>query len=436
MKLGDKITLEIEKVIWEGKGLGHYNGQVVMVDYALPGEKVKLLVREVKKDYIIGSLVDVIEPSKERIAPRCKHYYQCGGCSFQHTSYEYQLKLKRLASLEVISRILGREVNGEGPVRSYNPWYYRNKAQFPIAREKGKVLGGFYKKGTHEIVDLVECPLHPPVFVDILQWTKDRVRKGKFDLRYLYIRQGTSGDIMVTFVVRDRLKNSKEIARELIKTFPEVISVYENINNLQGNVILGDRFYLIEGEEKLEQRLNDTIFMVSPGSFFQVNVQLLKTIIDYIVETITPYKGGVFVDGYAGVGTFSLPLSRSSRYGYSIEENPIAVKDAIDNVKINRISNVRIRIGKTEFEVRKILKGETFDYLLVDPPRKGLDKEFSSFLSQIDIGMILYISCNPSTLARDIKILESGNFRLKKLRGFDLFPQTAHIEYVAVLERR
>lgn len=436
MKVGDRIILEVEKVIWEGKGLGHYNGQVVMVDYVLPGEKVRLLVREIKKDYIVGSLLDVIEPSKERIAPRCKHYYQCGGCSFQHTSYEHQLKLKRLASLEVISRILGREVNGEGPVRSYNPWYYRNKAQFPIAREKGKVLGGFYRKGTHEIVDLVECPLHPPVFVDILQWTKERFRKGEFNLRYLYIRQGTSGDIMVTFVVRDRLKNGRELAKELIKAFPEVVSVYENINNSQGNVILGDRFYLIEGKEKLEQRLSDTVFMVSPGSFFQVNTQLLGAIIDYILDIVTPYKGGVFVDGYAGVGTFSLPLSKSSRYGYSIEENPIAVRDAIDNVKLNRISNVRVRIGKTEFEVRKILKGETFHYLLVDPPRKGLDKEFSSFLSQIDIGMILYISCNPSTLARDIKILESGNFRLKKLRGFDLFPQTAHIEYVAVLERR
>lgn len=436
IKAGDKIILEIEKVIWEGRGLGHYNGQVVMVDYVLPGEKVKLLVREIKRDYIIGSLVDVIEPSKERITPRCKHYYQCGGCSFQHTSYEYQLKLKKLASLEVISRILGREVNGEGPVKSYNPWYYRNKAQFPIVREKGKVLGGFYKKGTHEIVDLEECPLHPPVFVDILQWTKDRVHKGDFDLRYLYIRQGTSGDIMVTFVVRDRLKNGKEIAREIVKTFPEVTSVYENINKSQGNVILGDRFYLIEGKEKLEQKLNDIIFMVSPGAFFQVNVQLLNSIVDYILDTVTPYKGGVFVDGYAGVGTFSLPLSRSSRYGYSIEENPIAVKDAIDNAKLNRISNVRIRKGKTEFEIRKILKNESFNYLLVDPPRKGLEKEFSSFLSQVDIGLILYISCNPSTLARDIKILEDGNFTLKKLRGFDLFPQTAHMEYVAVLERR
>ncbi|MCX7796222.1 MAG: 23S rRNA (uracil(1939)-C(5))-methyltransferase RlmD [bacterium] len=436
IKVGEKITLEIEKVIWEGKGLGHYNGQVVMVDYVLPGEKVRLLVREVKKDYIIGSLLDIVEPSKERIAPRCRHYYQCGGCSFQHTSYEYQLRLKKLASLEVISRILGREVNSEGPVKSYNPWYYRNKAQFPISREKGKVLGGFYKKGTHEIVDLEECPLHPPVFIDILQWAKDRVRKGYLDLRYLYIRQGTSGDIMVTFVVRDRLKNSKELAREITKTFPEVTSVYENINKSQSNVILGDKFFLIEGKEKLEQKLGNITFMVSPGAFFQVNAQLLISIIDYILEIVTPYKSGVFVDGYAGVGTFSLPLSRFSRYGYSIEENPAAVKDAIDNVRLNRISNIRIRKGKTEFEVRKILKNEVFDYLLVDPPRKGLDKEFSSFLSQIDIGLILYISCNPSTLARDIKVIESGNFVLKKLKGFDLFPQTAHIEHVAVLERR
>lgn len=436
MKVGDKITLEIEKIIWEGKGLGHYNGQVVMADYVLPGERVKLLVREVKKDYVIGTLVDIIEPSKERITPRCRHYYQCGGCSFQHTSYEYQLKLKKLASLEVISRILGREVYSEGPIRSYNPWYYRNKAQFPIAREKGRVLGGFYKRGTHEIVDLVECPLHPPAFVDILQWIKDRVRKGDIDIRYLYIRQGTTGDIMVTFVVKDRLKKGKEIGRELIKTFPEVTSVYENINKSHDNVILGDRFYLIEGKEKLEQRLGDTVFMVSPGSFFQVNVQLLNSIIDYILETVTPYKGGIFVDGYAGVGTFSLPLSKFSRYGYGIEENPIAVKDAVENAKLNKISNVRMRMGKTEFEIRKILKNETFNYLLIDPPRKGLGKEFSFFLSQIDIGLIVYISCNPSTLARDIKVLESGNFILKKLRGFDLFPQTAHIEYVAVLERR
>jgi len=436
MKIGDRIVLDIEKIVWEGKGLGYYNGQVVMTDYVLPGERVRLVIEDVKKDYAIGSLIDVIEPSKERIAPRCKHYYQCGGCSFQHTSYEYQLRLKKMSSLEVMSRILGREISGEGPVKSYNPWYYRNKAQFPIAREKGKVLGGFYKKGTHEIVDLSECPLHPPVFIDILKWVKDNVSKRNLDLRYLYIRQGTSGDIMVTFVVWERMKNSKELALSLIKAFPEVVSVYENVNRSKGNVILGDSFYLIEGKEKLEQKIGDIVFMVSPGSFFQVNVQQLKVITDYIIDILSPYRGGVFVDGYAGVGTFSLPLSKSSRYGYSIEENPIAVNDAIDNININRIHNVRIRKGKTEFEVKKILKNESFDYLLVDPPRKGLDKEFSTFLSQIDIGLIIYISCNPSTLARDIKILESGNFVLKKLRGFDLFPQTAHIEYVAVLERR
>jgi len=436
MKVGDRITLEIEKIIWEGKGLGHYNGQVVMTEYVLPGEKVRLFIEEVKKDYAIGSLIDVIEPSKERITPRCRHYYQCGGCSFQHTSYEYQLKLKKIASLEVISRILGREVNGEGPIKSYNPWYYRNKAQFPIVKEKGKVLGGFYKKGTHEVVDISECPLHPQAFIDILHWAKDKVHRGDINLRYLYIRQGTSGDIMVTFIVQDRMRNSKEIAKELFKTFPEVVSVYENVNKTQGNVILGDKFYLIEGKEKLEQKIGDIIFRVSPGSFFQVNVQQLKAILDYILDILSPYKGGVFVDGYAGVGTFSLPLSRISRYGYSIEENPIAVEDAIDNVFINKISNVRIRRGKTEFEVRKIIKNENFDYLLVDPPRKGLDKEFSAFLSQIDTALIVYVSCNPSTLARDIKILESGKFMLKKLRGFDLFPQTVHMEYVAVLERR
>lgn len=436
MKTGDKIVLQIEKVIWEGKGLGHYNGQVVMADYVLPGEKVKLRIDEVKRDYAIGFPLEIIEPSKERIAPRCRHYYQCGGCSFQHTSYDYQIRLKRLSSLEVISHILGKEVNSDGPVKSPNPWYYRNKAQFPISREKGQVLGGFYKKGTHDIVDLYECPLHPPVFIDILQWTKDEVRRKSIELRYLYIRQGTSGDIMVTFVVEDRLKRGKELAKELMKTFPEVVSVYENINKSKGNVILGDRFYLIEGNKKLEQRINDTVFMLSPGSFFQVNTHQLKSILDYLLDRLSHYKGGIFVDGYAGVGTFSIPISRFSRYGYSIEENPIAVEDAINNVKINNTQNVRIRKGKTEVEVRKIARNESFDYIILDPPRKGLEREFALFLSQLDMGEIIYVSCNPSTLARDIKILESGRFILKSLKSFDLFPQTAHIEYVAVLERR
>lgn len=436
MKPGDKIILEIEKIIWEGKGLGHYNGQVVMADYVLPGEKVMLRIDDIKRDYATGFPLEIIEPSKERIAPRCRHYYQCGGCSFQHTSYDYQIKLKKSASLEVISHILGREINGEGPVKSSNPWYYRNKAQFPIHRVKGQVSGGFYSKGTHSIVDLYECPLHPPVFIDILHWAKDEIRKGDLNLRYLYIRQGTSGDIMVTFVVWDRLKKGKEFARELIKTFPEVISVYENINKSSGNIILGDKFYLIEGNKKLEQKINDVIFMISPGSFFQINIHQLKAILDYISDILSPYRGGVFIDGYAGVGTFSLPISRFSRYGYSIEENPIAVEDALDNLKINKIQNVRVRRGKTELELRQIARNESFDYVILDPPRKGLEKEFSIFLSRLDIGRIIYVSCNPTTLARDIRILESGNFILKHLKGFDLFPQTAHIEYVAVLERR
>lgn len=436
MKLGDKILLEIEKIIWEGKGLGHYNGQVVMVDYVLPGEKVRIRIDEIKKDYAIGFPLEIIEASKERITPRCRHYYQCGGCSFQHTSYDYQIRLKKLASLEVMSHILGREMNAEGPVKSPNPWYYRNKAQFPISRDKGRVLGGFYRKGTHSIVDLSECPLHPPVFTDILHWTKDEVKKKNLDLRYLYIRQGTSGDIMVTFVVWERLRRGREVAQELMKTFPEVISVYENVNRSKGNVILGENFYLVDGDKKLKQEISNTVFMISPGSFFQVNVEQLKSILEYLFDILSPYKGGVFVDGYAGVGTFSLPVSRISRYGYSIEENPVAVEDAIDNVKINKIRNVRIRKGKTEIELRRISKNEFFNYIILDPPRKGLEKEFTAFLSQLDVGMIVYVSCNPSTLARDIKILESGDFTLKHLRGFDLFPQTAHMEYVAVLERR
>lgn len=241
---------------------------------------------------------------------------------------------------------------------------------------------------------------------------------------------------MVTFVVWDRLKKEKEFAGELIKTFPEVISVYENINKSSGNVVLGDKFYLIEGSKKLEQRINDVVFMISPASFFQINIYQLKAILNYISDILSSYKSGVFIDGYAGVGTFSLPISRFSRYGYSIEENPIAVEDALDNLKINKIQNVRVRRGKTELELRQIARNESFDYVILDPPRKGLEKEFSIFLSRLDIGRIIYVSCNPTTLARDIRILESGNFILKHLKGFDLFPQTAHIEYVAVLERR
>jgi 23S rRNA (uracil1939-C5)-methyltransferase len=436
MKVGDKIILNIEKVIWEGKGLGHCNGQVVMVDYVLPGEKVKVRIDEVKRDYAIGSLLDVIETSKERILPRCRHFYQCGGCSFQHTSYDYQIKLKRDASIEAMSRILGRDVKYDRVIKSANPWYYRNKAQFPIERVGDRVIGGFYQKTTHKIIDLQECPLHPSIFIDILQWVKTKVKEEDIKLRYLYLRGAQSGDIMVTFVTWNRVKNVKKIALELEKAFPEVVSVYENINKRQSNVVLGDKFYLIDGSTKLEQKIRDYSLLISPGSFFQINIPQVELIVDFILSAIFPHKGGVFIDGYAGVGTFTIPLSKISRYGYSIEENPTAVEDALGNIKLNKVSNIRVRKGKTEIEARRILEDEDVNYILVDPPRKGIEENLALFLSKSSLDIIVYVSCNPTTLARDIKILESGNFYLKELRGFDLFPQTAHIEYVAVLTRR
>jgi len=436
MKIGDKIVLNIEKIIWEGKGLGHYDGQVVMVDYVLPGEKVKVRIDEVRKDYAIASLLDIIEASKERILPRCRHFYQCGGCNFQHTSYEYQIKLKKEASLEAMSRILGRDIKCDRIIKSPNPWYYRNKAQFPIEKVGNRIIGGFYRKTTHNIIDLQECPLHPSIFIDILHWVKMKVKEEDIKLRYLYLRESQSGDIMVTFVTWERIKNAKKLAFELEKTFPEVVSVYENINKTQGNVILGTQFYLIDGKTKLEQKIRDYNLLVSPGSFFQITIPQVELIVDFILSTISPYEGGVFIDGYAGVGTFTIPISKISRYGYSIEENPTAVEDALENIKLNRISNIRVRKGKTEIEVRRILENEDCNYILIDPPRKGIEKDLAIFLSRLSIDVIIYVSCNPTTLARDIKILESGNFYLKELIGFDLFPQTAHTEYVAALERR
>jgi len=436
MKIGDKIVIYIEKIVWEGKGLAHYNGEVVMVDYVLPGERVKVKIEEVKKDYAIGSLIEIIEASRERILPRCRHFYQCGGCSFQHTSYDYQIKLKREAAIEAMSRILGREIRYDRVIKSPNPWYYRNKAQFPLERSDNKIVGGFYRRNTHRIIDLQECPIHPPIFIEILKWVKAKIKEKDIKLRYLYLRGNQSGDIMVTFVTWERVRDLGEVVSELKRTFPEVISVYQNINKDQGNVILGDRFYLIDGAEKLEQRIMDYKFLVSPASFFQVNIPQVESIIDFVTSVISSYKGGVFIDGYAGVGTFTIPLSRVSRYGYSIEDNPTAVKDAIDNIRLNKVSNVRIRKGKTEIETRRILEEDDINYILIDPPRKGIERDFALFLSRISLDTIIYVSCNPATLARDIKILESGNFSLKELVGFDLFPQTAHIEYVAVLTRR
>ncbi|MGC9064656.1 MAG: class I SAM-dependent RNA methyltransferase, partial [bacterium] len=279
--------------------------------------------------------------------------------------------------------------------------------------------------------------LHPPIFINILQWTKTRIMKEDIGLRYLYLRGTQSGDVMVTFVTWKRIKDAKKIASELRKAFPEVVSVYENINNRkESNVILGDKFYLIDGIERLEQKILDYKFLVSPGSFFQINILQVESIITFIMSMLSHHSAGVFIDGYAGVGTFTIPLARVSRYGYSIEENPSAVEDAIENIKLNSVSNIKVRKGKTELETRKILEERDINYIFIDPPRKGIEKDFSLFLSKLYLDNIIYVSCNPTTLARDIKILESGNFSLEELAGFDLFPQTAHMEYVAVLTRR
>ena len=441
------IDVLFEDLTHDGAGVAKVEGYPLFVPNGLPGEKAKIKVIKVNKGYGFGRLMEITEASPYRVEPECPIYKECGGCQLQHMSYEGQLKAKEKQVSDVLQRIGKLENVKVHPVLGMeNPWRYRNKAQVPIGEHEGGLIGGFYQQRSHQIIDMKACIIQQEKNDEVVKGVKEICningvraydeQKHKGELRHIMARYGLkSGEVMVVLVTRtNELTGKKKIIEEIVKTIPGVKSIVQNVNSKKTNVIFGDETKVLWGEEVIYDSIGDIKFAISARSFYQVNPEQTKVLYDKALEYADLTGEENVIDAYCGIGTISLFLAQKARKVYGVEIVPEAIEDAKKNAELNEISNVEFAVGEAETVIPEWYgNGVVADVLVVDPPRKGCDEKLLQTIINMKPKKVVYVSCNPATLARDLRILEDGGYQTVEVQPVDMFPQTMHVECVAQL---
>ncbi len=429
----------------DAMGVCKIDGYPVFVKDALKGEEALIKVVKMNKNFGFGRLIEIRRESPFRKLPICEHYQVCGGCNTMHMNYDMQLAFKRHRTIETLRKLGRVETTVNETVGMNNPYYYRNKAVLPFGKKGGKVVGGLYKLRSHDIVNIKRCHIFPKVFSDIVRFFRTLFTELKMEIydevehtgliRGIMLRHSQSTDeISLTLITTSgKLPHKDIILERTLNRYPQVVSIVQNLNPDKTNVMLGQKAKVLHGKDVIEDTLMGLKFEISHRSFFQVNpVQselLYKKAIEYAKLTETD----TVVDAYCGIGTIGLSLAHQVREVIGIEVVKDAVKNAQQNAKINNIKNARFIVGEAEEEIASLK--ETIDVLFVDPPRKGVDKKLLETIVKSKIPRVVYISCNVSTLARDLNFLQANHYKVIEVTPYDMFPQTGHIETVTLLER-
>ena len=439
---------EITAMSSDGNGIAKIDGMVVFVPYTAVGDKLKIRIVKVQKNYSFGIIEEILQPSPDRVDDHCPVYKKCGGCAFRHISYEAELRHKA----EFVQSNL-RRLGGLDPVMlpiTPSPLVqgYRNKAQYPIREYDGKIEAGFFAKRSHRVISCASCDLQPAFFEQILEYTKQFLEEyhisaydeqtGKGKVRHLYIRYGeVSGEVMVCLVVNsERLPHAAEYVEGLLKVCPQVVSVVLNINREQNNVILGQKCITLYGKDTIEDTLCDVRFELSPLSFYQVNRQAAEKLYRLAADMAQFEGNELLIDLYCGAGTIGLSMASKVRELIGVEIVPDAVENAKENAKRCGVENARFICADAK-EAAAQLAAENLhpDVIVVDPPRKGCDLEVLQAIAAMAPKRLVMISCNSASLARDCKELEALGYHLEKAAPVDLFPRTTHVETVVLLSK-
>ena len=450
VKKNQTITLHIEDLTHEGSGVGKVDGYPIFVPYALPGEETKVKVIKVNKKYAFGKLLETVKGSKHRVTPPCNVFYKCGGCQIQHMSYEMQLEMKRNQVKNVMKKVAHLpDVPVHPTLGMEDPWRYRNKIQIPVGEKDGELITGFYRQRSHDIIDDMEtCVIQNELGDRMVEAVRridndlgisaydEKAHKGT--LRHIVVRTAfETEDVMVILVTRtDTLPHKIELIEQLTETYPAVKSIIQNINDAQTNVIFGKKSKVLFGEDHIIDTIGDLKFAISAKSFYQVNPTQTKVLYDKALEFANVGAEDTVIDAYCGIGTISLFLAKEAKKVYGVEIVPEAIDNAKENAKLNGITNAEFVVGQAE----KVMpwwtaQGLRPDVIVVDPPRKGCDEALLEAMIAMQPKRIVYVSCNPSTLARDLRILEDGGYSTKEVQPVDMFPQTGHVECVALMSK-
>ena len=431
----------------EGQGVAHVEGCAVFIPNAIAGEKVKVRIEVAKKNWAAGKIVEILEKSPHRVNRACPISASCGGCDFHHMDYEEETRLKADRVRQALNRI-GGENFSEIPILSAPTCEsYRNKAQYPVACKKGRAYAGFFKAGTHEVVENKRCLILPTESDQVKDAVIDYVNQfrvtvydeatGKGLLRHIYVRRGAvSGQILVCLVVNGRkLPKVEELVKRLEK-IPGFTTLVLSVNTKAGNAVLGDEFITLHGPGYIEDTLCGLNFRLSPRSFYQVNHHQAQRLYEAAIAPAGITKEDTVLDLYCGVGTITLAMAKSAGKVIGVEVIPQAVQDAKDNAVRNGIENAEFfcgDAGKAALELES--KGIKADVVVVDPPRKGLNADTIEALSRFAPRRIVYVSCDPATLARDVALLKERGYSVLNATAADLFPRCAHVESIVCLSR-
>jgi len=443
------VKVIVEDLSHLGEGIAKVDGFPLFIPAAMPGDELMVEIVETRKNFGFAKIKEIITPSPNRVHPRCEKFGTCGGCQTMSLSYETQLHFKEKRVKDSIQRIGKINTPVSTIIGMEDPWYYRNKAQFPIGIKDNKVVIGFYRQGTHNIIDSTKCYIQHPIIDKVRAVMRDYIavhnisiydeKSGKGLLRHLVVKTGfATEEVMVIVVINgDLLPHQDHLIESLKQVIPCVVSVCVNYNKKKTNVVMGKKIEIIYGREYLTDHLGKLIFRISPHAFFQVNPDQTIKLYEKAMEFANLSKKDNVMDIYCGIGTISLFAAQKAGKVLGIESVEDAVDDARINAEINNISNVEFVAGKAETVMSKYAStGYAPDVIIVDPPRKGCDESVLNAMVKMNPSRILYVSCNPATLARDLKFLEENDYRTEKIQPVDMFPHSAHVEMVVLLTKK
>ena len=449
----ETLVVEIEKLSNLGYGIAKLDGYVIFVEGACPGDKVKIKLGKKNKNFANAKILEIVKPSEHRINPICPMQKVCGACQLQFIDYDYQLELKKQIVEDAMHSIYGHPVEIKNVIPSPKIKEYRHKIQYPISETKDskRILAGYYKPASHELINIKYCPIQPSYCDSIIEFIRKSAqecgisgyneKKHSGDLRHVLIRTSAyNGKNLVILVVNStkEFEKLRVLAQKIYTELENIAGVGVNFNSQKTNLILGKETKILFGNSFIEEKLTNKIFKVGAETFFQINPFTANNIFEYIKEYISKnFQTPLILDAYAGISTFGICLSDVAKKVVTVEEVKASTDLASKINKENAIKNVEIHnmdAGKF-FEKELNTKGRTFDVTVLDPPRKGCSQESLDYAYKLTKNKIIYVSCNPATLARDLKYLTEKGCKVEFIQPFDMFPHTYHVESVAIISK-
>jgi 23S rRNA (uracil1939-C5)-methyltransferase len=443
-----EIHLHIEGLNHEGEGVGRFEGFTVFIPGTVPGDTVSACVISLQKTYARALLRKLVNPSPCRVVPDCVHHEDCGGCQLQHLAYPEQLRQKQTIVRETLLRVGGLDLPVLPVLGMPEPWRYRNKAQVPFGSEDGTIKAGFFARRSHSIVDLDRCPIQHPANDQAVAAVRSALaatgisayneKEHRGLLRHVLARTSLAGgETLVVLVTNGRHLPQKEALIEAIRSrLPGLAGIVQNINTRRGNTILGPQEITLCGRPYITEQLDGLSFRISARSFFQVNTAQTKVLYDKVAEYAALTGKETVFDLYCGTGTIALYLARRAHKVIGVESVPQSITDAGENARLNNIKNAEFHAGPAEEVVPALYqKGYSANVVVLDPPRKGCDRKLLDTIAAMQPERVVYVSCNPATLARDLKHLTQCGYVPQEVQPVDMFPHTSHVETVVLMSR-